>query len=531
VVQVAGRRTLGRFEIERELGHGGMGVVYVAREKGLDRQVALKLLTPQLAAEPQFRERFEREARLVAALEHPNIVPIYAAGEIADELFIAMRLVPGEDLQQRLDREGALEPERAVALGAGVAGALDAAHGAGLVHRDVKPSNILLAGGGQDGVFLTDFGLVRERERKLTASGALLGTLDYMAPEQIDGADVDARADQYGLACLLFAALTGRPPFAGRSDAQTLVAHMSAPPPKASEQRPGLPPAVDAVLERGMAKQPQDRYPSCGALAAELGAALEGHAAAPTVPLARPTLPMPPQPRRRSRRVPVIAAGALAVVAAAGVALAETGSSGGKPQRSTSSLPTVTKPGTTAKAPAAHHGWSPSAAQVVALARSSRHPETLTYVSQTPAHARFTVWGVGDRLAVEVLPQGAGVRAMWAYFRKGELTQGGYQPAGGQWVMGSTPAQFPGYAYGRISALWTLANLAGSSTLRQLRLHPSAPSVRGAVACVHQAGAPLTQLCVRRDGVVTRVRHGADVIRLQRASQGYDPHAFLSPLQ
>src|SRR4051794_11409870 len=165
-----------------------MGVVYVAREGGLGRRVALKLLAPQLAADPVFRARFEREARLVAALEHPNIIPIYAAGAIDDELFLAMRLVEGEDLQQRLDRQGALQPEDVIEIAAGIADALDAAHEEGLVHRDVKPSNVLLARSRRDGhvdAFLTDFGLVRERGRRLTASGALLGTLDYMSPEHV----------------------------------------------------------------------------------------------------------------------------------------------------------------------------------------------------------------------------------------------------------------------------------------------------------------------------------------------------------
>jgi serine/threonine-protein kinase len=247
-----------------------MGEVFRAIDVRLDRPVALKLLVEQLSGDEGFRERLLRESRLAASLDHPNVVPIYEAGEADGRLFIAMRYVAGTDLKSLLRREGALEPERAVAIASQVAEALDAAHRKGLVHRDVKPSNVLLdQEGGREHVYLADFGLTQSVSDTGPTDGQLMGTVDYVAPEQIRGDRVDGRADVYALGCLLFETLTGTLPFSGGSDVAVVYAHLEEDPPRASERRPGLPQAVDAVFARGMAKDPEDRPASCGALVDE----------------------------------------------------------------------------------------------------------------------------------------------------------------------------------------------------------------------------------------------------------------------
>ncbi len=270
---------LGPYRIEAVLGRGGMGVVYLATHAGLDRRVALKLLAPDYADDEAFRARFLRESRMAAAIDHPNIIPIYEAGEVDGAYFLAMRYVAGTDLETRL-RAGPLEPREAVLMLGQVASALDAAHEAGLVHRDVKPANVLLASGKgvdrADHAYLTDFGLTKHRgsETGLTRGGAFLGTLDYIAPEQVEGKPVDGRADQYALACLAFHGLSGRVPFARDTEVAIAMAHLRDAPPSLVELRPELPAAVDTVLARGMAKRPDDRFPSCETFAGALREAL-----------------------------------------------------------------------------------------------------------------------------------------------------------------------------------------------------------------------------------------------------------------
>jgi serine/threonine protein kinase len=270
---------LGPYRIERVLGRGGMGVVYLASDTGLDRKVALKLLTPDYADDEAFRARFLRESKLAASIDHPNIIPVYDAGEIEGTFYLAMRYVEGVDLQQRV-REGPLEPRHAVAILTQVASALDAAHAAGLVHRDVKPANILIAGGqganGVDHAYLTDFGLTKRRgsQTDQTHIGSFLGTLDYISPEQIEGRPVDGRADQYALAGVAVSALTGAPPFPRDTDVSVINAHLHEAPPSVSLRRSELPSSVDVVIARGMAKAPQQRYPTCGALVDELRVAV-----------------------------------------------------------------------------------------------------------------------------------------------------------------------------------------------------------------------------------------------------------------
>jgi serine/threonine-protein kinase len=278
------------YRLEEQIGQGGMALVYRARDVQLGRNVALKLLSPTLGSDESFRERFIRESRAAAAVDHPNIIPIFAAGQSDGVLYIAMRFVQGGDVRQLVDQLGPLPGDRAAGIITQVASALDAAHLHGLVHRDIKPANMLLDSSGgngeQDHVYLADFGLSKRSlsVTGLTSMGQFLGTPAYVAPEQVEGHAVDGRTDQYALACTAFEMLTGSPPFQRDDDLAIMWAQVSAPPPALSEQRPDLPPAVDGVLRRALAKSPADRYPSCLAFAAALRAAL----AQPGQPAARP---------------------------------------------------------------------------------------------------------------------------------------------------------------------------------------------------------------------------------------------------
>ena len=268
------------YRLEEQIGQGGMAVVYRARDVQLGRNVALKLLSPVLALDDAFRQRFIRESRAAAAVDHPYIIPIFAAGESDGALFIAMRYVQGGDVRSLIDAEGPLPPDRAAGIITQVALALDAAHLHGLVHRDIKPANMLLdsvAGSGQrDHVYLADFGLSKRSlsVTGLTSIGQFLGTPAYVAPEQVEGRPVDSRADQYALACASFEILSGAPPYERDDDLAVMWAHVSVPPPSLSERRPSLPAAADAVLARAMAKAPADRYPTCIAFALALRQAL-----------------------------------------------------------------------------------------------------------------------------------------------------------------------------------------------------------------------------------------------------------------
>jgi streptogramin lyase len=300
------------YEVGVLVGRGGMGEVHRAYDPRLERPVALKLLTERLSDDAVFRERLLRESRLAASLDHPNVVPIYEAGEADGRLFIAMRYVEGTDLEALLRREGALTPARGVAIAAQVADALDAAHAKGLVHRDVKPSNVLLdQQRGREHAYLADFGLTQSVADAGPADGNLMGTVDYVAPEQIRGDVVDGRADVYALGCLLFETLTGTVPFTGTADVAIIYAHLEQEPPRASERGPGIPAAVDAVLARAMAKAPDQRPHSCRELVDEARAALGLTAREPAT-------------RRRLAVVAAVAA-VVAAAAATGVALVARG--------------------------------------------------------------------------------------------------------------------------------------------------------------------------------------------------------------
>ncbi len=259
---------IGKYVLEQQIGHGGMAVVFRARDDQLGRRVALKIMAPSVASDAEFRQRFVRESRAAAAVDDPHIIPVFEAGESGGVLFIAMRYVGGGDVRSLLAREGPLSVERASAILASVASALDAAHAAGLVHRDVKPGNMLMdiREGRPDHVYLADFGLTKATSAavRLTGTGRFVGTADYAAPEQIGGRLVDGRADQYALACAAVEMLTGQTPFPLETVMAVLTAHMSKPPPPLAARRHGLPAELDAVLGRALAKSPGDRYRSCG---------------------------------------------------------------------------------------------------------------------------------------------------------------------------------------------------------------------------------------------------------------------------
>ena len=371
------------YQVEDRLGVGGMAVVFRARDVRLGRLVALKVLAPALAADHEFRTRFIREWRAATAVDHPHIIPVYAADEAGDVLYIAMRLVSGGDLRTLVRREGPLDPGRAAGIVSAVAAALDTAHAAGLVHRDVKPGNILIdtVTGLPDHVYLSDFGLSKGMASSagLTGTGQFLGTPGFAAPEQISGGRVDGRTDQYALACVAFTLLTGRPVFTRDTPMAVMFAHMQDPPPAAAVLRPGLPRAVDQVLARALAKSPDNRYRTCGEFAAELRSALgavpgaggsgradgdAGHGThlradaddlnqmrtapptwgvashqdtGPAKPLPAKPLPAPGVPRqpagqgRGSRRTVIAAAAALVLVAAGATAAVLMSSSGDPP--------------------------------------------------------------------------------------------------------------------------------------------------------------------------------------------------------
>ena len=262
-----------------------MGWVYRATQLKLDRPVALKLIASHLAEDETFRERFARESRNAAALDHPHVVPVHEADEIDGELFVVMRFVEGVDLRTLIRVNGALDPTRAARIVEQVGGALDQAHAMGLVHRDVKPANILVGrAGSEEHVYLTDFGIAKHLSAgtTLTDTGQFVGTIDYMAPEQLDGALVDGRADVYSLGCVFYEAITGAVPFPRESEIQKISAHLYQPPPVATQARPSLPAEVDEVVAAAMAKEPGDRYASAGEL---------GHAAADSVQGLKPRSP------------------------------------------------------------------------------------------------------------------------------------------------------------------------------------------------------------------------------------------------
>jgi DNA-binding beta-propeller fold protein YncE len=294
---------LGAYLLGDVLGRGGMGVVYRATHVHLGREVALKVLAPELSSQPEFRERFLRESRLAASLDHPNVVTVYDAGDFEGTLYIAMRYVDGTDLAKLLRQGGRLTPGTTLGMLQQVGAGLDAAHRLGLIHRDVKPGNVLIT---WLHCYLTDFGLTKRAtaggaSEALTRTGQFLGTVDYVAPEQIEGRGIDARTDVYALTCMLHECLTGFRPFQKDSEVAVIFAHLHDPPPRPTEVRPELPAPINDVVATGMAKSPEDRYSTCSELIDDARAALTGLGAAPT-PIAGSTRRGQARPRGDPRQ-------------------------------------------------------------------------------------------------------------------------------------------------------------------------------------------------------------------------------------
>ena len=417
---------LAGYRIEGVVGRGGMGVVYRATELALDRPVALKLIAPELAGDDSFRERFLHESRAAASIDHAGILPVYAAGEADGELYLATRFVAGTDLRALLDG-GVLPPERAIGLVGQVADALDAAHERGLVHRDVKPGNVLVDTA--DHCYLCDFGLTTQRvDGGTTASGRLAGSLDYLAPEQIRQGDVDGRADQYALACVLYELLSGAPPFRRQTEAQTLWAHMQ------EEPAPLLAYAeLDPVFGRALAKEPVERYADCNAFADHARAALG-------------LGPSPIAVRRRRRRVGArllvlgsallavaVTAAVLAVVLRSDDALEATPNSVGAVHPVSLELTSVTPVGNTPTDVAASDDWvwvinsNDGAGTISRIDPTTRRLASTFSVAGTPrtiVAAFGSLWvGTAEGRVHRVEPGTDLVESSWTLPNAGEFTQ------------------------------------------------------------------------------------------------------------
>src|SRR6195952_4382777 len=325
-------RTFGRYELLTLVGAGGMGQVWRARDRQTNRMVALKVLPEHSAEDEEPRERFRRECEAVAQLTEPHVIPIHDFGDMDGRLFLNMRLVDGTDLRTLLKREGAMPPTRAVAIIAQVAGALQAAHDVGLVHRDVKPSNILVCA--NDFAYLIDFGIAHSSgDHTLTKAGQTIGTASYMAPEAIGAAvKTHLRVDVYALACVLYECLTGKPPFVSDMGMQGLIAlHLHASPPRPSDGAPDVPAAFDAVIAKGMAKNPDDRYPSVRELAAAARAAVGNTADA------IPITPAAPRNRLPRKVIAILAAAVVAIVLVAVIIAVQPSTDADQPSAGSSS--------------------------------------------------------------------------------------------------------------------------------------------------------------------------------------------------
>ncbi|BBZ40218.1 serine/threonine-protein kinase [Mycobacterium conspicuum] len=343
--------TFGKYTITGVLGSGGMGEVYEAHDNEIGRTVALKIIKSQFADDRQYRIRFERESHAAAKLQEPHVIPIHGYGEIDGCLFIDMRLVRGTDLQTMIDT-APLDPSRAVAIIAQIAAALDAAHAEGLIHRDVKPQNIIVTPA--DFAYLVDFGIAEAiGDTRLTAAGAQVGSFAYMAPERFGGQEITPAIDVYALTCVLYEALTGQMPFQVDTPEAVIAAHLAYPPPQPSLTNPDVPASFDDVIARGMAKEPDDRYGSAGALGRAANRALKGVGTTSVESTERAWVPQTPKPPERPRDrarwlVPtVIAVSAALVLGAIGVVialLAKLNIHGPGPAPTTSMRPSMSAP-------------------------------------------------------------------------------------------------------------------------------------------------------------------------------------------
>jgi outer membrane protein assembly factor BamB len=399
-----------------------MGVVYRAVDRHLARAVALKVLAPELVHDEASRERILRESQLAASLDHPNVIPVYAAGEADGHTYIAMRLVEGSDLRSVLQRDGRLDPARAIGIVAQVASALDAAHARGLVHRDVKPSNVLIdAQQGREHCYLADFGITTSLSdgQQVDISQRLLGTLAYVAPEHVRGDPVDARADVYSLGCLLFECLTGEVPFDRDSDIAVVFAHLEEPPPRPSERVQGLPAELDAVILRALAKQPDARQATCGELVDDARRAL--------------ALDRLPRPRRR-RALALMGIVLAAAAAAAAVAIA---------LRSDNAPPPAARMGSVARIDATN-------GTVTARYRLSEHPAAVVVGPQVwvSDYRQGTLWRIDQRTgAVSSTPAIGNPRAL--ALQAGKV----YVASDGPSLFGGSVTRYDAVTGGRIDSV------------------------------------------------------------------------------
>jgi serine/threonine-protein kinase len=420
---------VGGFRVLSTIGESEMAIVYLAEEIESGRRVALKLLSPKLANDERFRQRFLRESELAASLDHPNVVETIASGEDASgSLYLAMTYVDGSDLRDILRREAPLEPKRAVELVSQVADGLDVAHKSGLVHRDVKPGNILVAFDDDRGerAYVCDFGLARHVSSvsSLTGDRGFVGTIDYVPPEQIEGKTIDGRSDVYSLGCVLYEALTGTRPFDRESELSVVFAHLNEPPPAATAMRPELTVAFDEVFRRALAKDPDERYGSCGELADAARWALEGA-----------VLPL----RRHRRRRLALAAAATA--AAAGAAVAVVLTTMGSPSHEVAA-PEITQSaidGITLGHTAAYYaktikprGYKPSVLTQPGFPEMSfQQPELAVYF---PKHGKradiITTWNPSFRTAAGIGPCSTLSQMHKVYGKRAPAAQSGTSPNG-----------------------------------------------------------------------------------------------------
>ena len=390
--------TIGRYEILETLGRGGQAAVYRAYDPVMQREVAIKVLPATLAAEDaQARERFEREAHTIAALEHPAIVPVYDFGAYDDGLYIVMRLMKGGTLSDRLSR-GAMNPAEVLKVLRNVASALDAAHKRGIIHRDIKPGNILFDEYGT--AYLSDFGIARLNTAATSLTGALIvGTPYYMSPEQINGGDLDGRSDVYALGALLFQMLTGHVPYEGETPAQAIIKHLQEPIPKIRQYRPDLPETYQGIIERAMAKDRDKRYPTAGALVNDLEAAIKGKPLADEktlLAISPPTIKAQ-RPKRKGGSRKWWGFGLVALLLVGGLAVAWTTRRGqfaapptvtATPSPSATALPTAT---TVVLAPSATATFQPTATKAPT---ATQMPEpTATFTPAPTATPSFMVTG------------------------------------------------------------------------------------------------------------------------------------------